>query len=519
MRPAMRRPVTAASAANERTPAPARPARGRARKAGAALAVAALTASLGTVVAGDAGRAAADAEAGSAVPRAECGPGSSPETGLQGQVPLADRTSGRSKLGYRCNLELLSRYQGQGQGTVGASYGRCQYLGTILPSVLTAKHKGVNVVDMSDPRRPRLSDSLVSPATVGGTWETLKVHQGRGLLAAVSVGAVTGGFFVSVYDVKTDCAHPRLLNGVHGTALTMPGAFPGHEASWSPDGRTYWTTGLLGGAIAALDMTDPRSPEVVYNGLTGMINHGVNVSADGNRIYVASSSIPAGVTIFDSSDVQRRDPHPQLRRVSETTWSDGIVTQFAQPFTDRGRPYLLAVDELGSGGARIFDISDDRRPRLVRRLKLEINRPENLRVRGADTAKNGIFGYDSHYCTLDRPADPTALACGWVQSGIRVFDIRDLTRPREIAYFNPPAQVGRRGRLVNSAHAFVPFGAYFSDIVSDYPGKPAPYTGETDMTADWCMSPPRFDGDRLWVSCDDNGALLLRFTNRAYPLR
>ena len=514
MRP--RHPVTAAlTAAEQRTPV--RPAGARVRRAGAALAAVALAGSL--VTTGDAGRAAADAEVSSEVPRANCGPGSSPETGVQGQVPLADRTSGRSKLGYRCNMELLSRYQGQGQGTVGASYGHCQYLGTILPSVLSAKHKGVNVIDMSDPRRPKLTDSLVSPATVGGTWETLKVHEGRGLMAAVSVGAVTGGFFVSVYDVKTDCAHPKLLNGVDGTNLTMPGAFPGHEASWSPDGRTYWTTGLLGGAIAALDMTDPRKPEVVYNGLTGMINHGVNVSTDGNRIYVASSSIPAGVTIFDSSDVQRRAPHPQLRRVSETTWQDGIVTQFAQPFTDGGRPYMLAVDELGSGGARIFDISDDRRPRLVRRLKLEINRPENLKVRGADTAKNGIFGYDSHYCTLDRPADPTALACGWIQSGIRVFDIRDLTRPREIAYFNPPAQVGQRGRLVNSAHAFVPFGGYFSDIVNDYPGKPPIYTGETDMTADWCMSPPRFDGDRLWVSCDDNGALLLRFTNGAYPLR
>ncbi|RAY11410.1 hypothetical protein DPM19_30780 [Actinomadura craniellae] len=486
----------------------------RAGQAAGALAAVVITVAL---TAGVSGPATADAPVDSTVGRAECGPGAAPETGLQGQVPLADRTSGRSRQGYRCNLELVSQYQGQGQGTVGASYGKCQYLGTILPSAVTAKNKGVNVIDMSDPRRPKLTDSLVSPATLGGTWETLKVHEGRGLLAAVSVGLLSGGFFVSVYDVKTDCTRPRLLNGINGTNLTMPAVFPGHEAGWSPDGRTYWTTGTVGGTIAALDMTNPAKPQVLYNGTTGLVNHGVGVSADGNRLYVAE--IPAGVITFDASDIQQRKPQPQLRRISTATWPDGMVTQHLVPFTDRGRPYLLAVDELGSSGVRILDISDERAPRVVRELKLEINRPEHVAVRGADTAKNGIFGYDSHYCTLDRLTDPTALACGWAQSGIRVFDVRDLQRPREIAYFNPPAQVGKRAQLVNSAHAFVPFGAAFSDILKDYPDKPPLYTGETDMTADWCMSPPRFAGDRLWVSCDDNGALLLRFTNGAYPLR
>ncbi|MFC4061780.1 LVIVD repeat-containing protein [Planomonospora corallina] len=458
-----------------------------------------------------------DAGVDARVPRAVCGPGSAPETGLQGQVPLADRRSGRSERGYRCNLELVGRYQGEGQGTVGASYGTCQYLGTILPSAVTARRPGVNVVDMSDPRRPRLSGSLVSPATLGGTWETLKVHEGRGLLAAVSVGALSGGFFVSVYDVKTDCARPRLLNGVKGTKFTMPGLFPGHEAAWSPDGRTYWTTGTVGGTIAALDMSDPRKPKVLYNGIIGLTNHGLGVSRDGDRIYVAN--IPTGIIVFDSSDVQRRRRNPQLRRVSEVKWSDGLVTQHAVPFTRRGRPYLVVVDELGSGGVRILDISDERRPVTVRKLKLEINRPEHLRRRQADTARNGIFGYDSHYCSVDRVVDPTALACGWTQSGIRVFDIRDLRRPREIAYFNPPAQVGERERLRNSAHAFVPFGASFTDLPYGPVDGPPLYTGPMDMTADWCMSPPRFDGGRLWVSCDDNGALLLRFANGVYPLR
>src|SRR5687767_3973308 len=39
---------------------------------------------------------------------AECGPDDTPETGLQGEIPEADRQSGRSALGYGCNLSLLS---------------------------------------------------------------------------------------------------------------------------------------------------------------------------------------------------------------------------------------------------------------------------------------------------------------------------------------------------------------------------------------------------------------------------
>src|SRR5438309_552787 len=95
-----------------------------------------------------------------AVPRAECGPGSAPETGVQGQVPLADRRSGRSQQGYRCNLELLGQFQGQGEATVSASYGHCQYLGTVFTGTPRATHPGVNVVDMADPAHPVRTDSL-----------------------------------------------------------------------------------------------------------------------------------------------------------------------------------------------------------------------------------------------------------------------------------------------------------------------------------------------------------------------
>src|SRR5207302_3571541 len=38
-----------------------------------------------------------------ATPKAHCGPGSRPETGRQGRVPLADYNNGRAAKGYFCN--------------------------------------------------------------------------------------------------------------------------------------------------------------------------------------------------------------------------------------------------------------------------------------------------------------------------------------------------------------------------------------------------------------------------------
>lgn len=473
-----------------------------------------------------------------AVLPAECGPGSQPETGLQGQVPRGDRDSGRNQQAYSCNLALVGQYQGQGSSVVSASSGDCAYLSSGPAAALLSPTPGMQVVDVSDPTQPEFVGSYASPGMLLGTWESLKVNEERGLVAGVAVGALSAPAFFDVYDISEDCTQPVHRNGLLGTSLEIPVNVLGHEGNWSPDGRTYWSTGTIAGSITAIDVENPDQPRLLYTGLRGFpANHGVEFNADGTRMYLATC-LPGGVTILDVSAIQNRDPIPQIQRVSEITWNPRSCGQHALPVFFDGVPHLIAADEFASEGVRIIDIADESNPVVIQHLQLEIQQPENVALRVDDTARNGAFSYEAHYCSVDRSDNPTALACGYFNSGIRVFDIRNPRQPREIAYFNPPAQPQQAAELYGSLHAY---GGGVLPMVSDQnasntdPANLGPYVFRYvtaipellaqgpnaihgEMSADWCSSPPRFVGEQLWVSCMDNGFLVLEFRNGVYPL-
>ncbi|MDQ1516751.1 MAG: hypothetical protein QOE80_2581 [Actinomycetota bacterium] len=440
------------------------------------------------------------------LPRAQCGPGSSPETGLQGQVPRADRESGRSSQGYSCNLDLVGRY-GPSDGFEGAEwqmtwYDHCAYYDTRYLG--TQQRRGTVVVDVSDPARPRYSTNLTTGAMID-PWESLKVNEARGLLAGVFVADAQGAAFFDVYDVKGDCAHPKLLASVPVNGL-------GHEGGWAPDGKTYYGTGI-NSLVTAIDVADPAAPKPITAFSVPSAIHGLGVSDDGRRLYLAhmnpdvatsfvdgraNSTAGNGLGIHDVSEIQSRQPRPQVRLVGTALWTDGQAGQHAIPFTSGGHPYVVFVDELSQGGARIIDIADERRPRVLTKLKTEIQMPENLDTANRDTRRppkenNGLipgtFGYDAHYCSIDRPVDPTIVACSEFQSGLRVFDIRDVRHPREIAYFNP----GGDGRVLPGS-----FGGTYAGYTSAQP-RIIPERGE------------------IWFTDQDRGFYAVRFANGVWP--
>ena len=146
--------------------------------------------------------------------------------------------------------------------------------------------------------------------------------------------------------------------------------------------------------------------------------------------------------------------------------------------------------------ARIVDTSDETNPKIVSRLALEIHNPANCAAVQPDLVGLSIFTYGSHYCSVDNKNHATTLACGYFNSGIRVFDIRDPLRPKEIAYYNPA------GTTTLSPGSNHPVGNNWK------PGGP-----------DWCSAQVHLDHARgtLWTTCQDNGLLMLKFTNGVWP--
>jgi hypothetical protein len=399
-----------------------------------------------------------------ATPQADCGPGSRPETGLQGRVSPEDHASGRAAEGFTCNTELVGSYTHPSPlGTVGgyrvhryvdAAGHECAFYDSTLlfPTTVADQEAGVNVLEMSDPSHPRLTDTLVTPAMVS-PHESLSFNQKRGLLVAVTGNPAFLPGIVDVYDASEDCRHPVLKS-------SSPTGVFGHEGNIAPDGRTFYSASPGTATIVAVDISNPSLPTPIAFG--DYDSHGLSISDDGNRAYVAG--INDGLLILDTSEVQARVPNPTIRKISSLTWSSMSIPQTAIPITIDGHPYLVEIDEFGFGDAvgagRIIDIGDETQPQVISNLRLEVHQSEHFdELRNDPGTLSPLQGYAGHYCNVPQREDPEIVACSMILSGLRIFDIRDPYHPREIAYFNAPIAprtISDPSNYAMSSPAFVP---------------------------------------------------------------
>jgi hypothetical protein len=403
------------------------------------------------------------------VPRAKCGPGSLPETGRQGRVSQKDADSGRAAKGFTCNTKLVGHFGDETGGYrvhryIDPAGHECAYYDSSLlfPADLPAQAgdlTGVYVLDMSNPRRPVKTANLLTPA-MQSPHESLSINVRKGLLGAVMGNPFTAPGNFDVYDLTQDCRNPVLK-------ASLPVGFLGHEGNFSADGKTYYAASTGGQTLTAIDVSDPSAPAPVWE-KTNVTFHGLSVSDDGNRLYVADIG-GRGLTIFDTSQVQKRVPNPEVPLVSHITWPEVSIPQTTIPVTIRGHRYLVEVDEFAGGplpstepsapvgAARIIDIANDRKPKVVSNIRLEVHMPKNRASQGDDPgADNSLQGYAGHYCAVPKRHEPGIVACSFILSGLRVFDIRDAFHPKEIAYYNAPRPGGSATNYAMSGPAFAP---------------------------------------------------------------
>lgn len=396
----------------------------------------------------------------------DCGPGAILETGVQGQVPKADQDSGRSKQGYRCNLRLVGKndVQDRGANFQLGWYKNCAYVGIVgnQPSQGPASPpphplEGVAVVDVSNPKSPKLVRILQSP--VGRTQhEAVEVNERRGMLV-VQIGGLAAQW-IEIYDASQDCRNPQFKGRFDAGGPRY------HGQRISRDGMTVYASDAFdisgGPVLDVIDVSDMTQPKLLKRWDPGEETppdrhgiHDLDLSADGKRAYLGAA--PASATIgtivagppsnqgqpsmvtLDTTDIQERKPNPDLKVVSSISLPNfGHTIQHARI---GGKPYVFSSGEAPVTGAdncpwawgHVLDMSDEKKPREVSEIKLEVNEIENCPDVGQDDA-----GYSIHYIGVDDEKNTTKVFYTYYTGGLRVFDVRDPANPKEIAYYHPP---------------------------------------------------------------------------------
>jgi len=447
-----------------------------------------------------------------AVPRAVCGPNARQETGIQGRISRADHVSGLAAKGLQCNAELVGKHTQEKAGIDGTIVGtvggykvlrykdkrgnECAYYDTSLlpPTNVGDLNLGVRVLDMNDPKNPKLTTVLDTPAMVS-PHESLVLSQKRGLLMAVAgnlAQAVLPGI-VDIYDLEgpLGCSVPILKSS------TPLGIF-GHESGLAPDGNTFYSASFSTKTIVALDISNASVP--VLLGWMRVNSHGLSISEDGTRAYVATDRAYVtedgdlgeyGLGIYDISDFQNRKPGATGREVSSLSWKGISIPQSTVPITIKGKPFVLESDEFGPGATRLIDITNDKTPFVISNLRLQVHQADIRKANpsieddpGVNTPFSFAQDYTGHFCNVPTLVDPPIVACGMAVSGLRIFNIEDPYHPYEAAYFTAP----------------VPTRAF-------------------PEGSNWAYSMPTFVPERkeVWYSEAYTGFYAVKLTNGAWP--
>lgn len=413
----------------------------------------------------------ATALVGGSVTTAGASPGSSdsPQTVLRQRVARAlgalDGAGATTPAAGRKTRALGSLTMAPVNGDVWA-HGDYAYVGTWGDP---CSGLGVKIVDVSDPSSPLAVGTAAGyPGTSAEDMEVLTVDTPafEGDLLAVGIQACSEQGFggLALWDV-TDPTDPQELGvyenfGVHELSLTeRPDGVFALLASPFSEPFTFFFGPETIGDFQLVDVTDPANPVLTdewgaakdggfpagapfipspydcavspcRGDFPAIFAHGATPSGDGMTAYVAYWDVGAVVLdISDPSDVF------YVGRTVYPAASDGD-THSAVPNADDS--LLATTDEDFSpttaripgdtwGFARLWDISTPSNPVRLS----DVTTPHSLtnKANAFYSAHNPQFVGDTLYVS-------------WYSDGLRIFDVADPSRPREVGFYREQPSTG-----------------------------------------------------------------------------
>jgi hypothetical protein len=378
------------------------------------------------------------------------------------------------------NMVLLGHEELQGrsayQPTLQEQNGRwIAYIGhhggrSMNPLTGREEDNGTSIVDVTDPRKPRLLAHIPGEPGSGETGgaQMVRVCSGKELPKADKskfyLLRTYGNLAHEVWDVTTPEKPSRLTVVVDNLKGT-------HKSWWECDsGIAYLVSGLPDWRVRRMtqvyDLSDPAHPAFIRNfglpgqepGASGPVPselHGpISTGRAGNRVYFGYGTNKGGILqIVDRAKLLSgpREPTPENLRAPEVgrftlSSMNGAHTtlpvlglklpEFAK---DRVAPrdFVFVVDEAIANECqearqRVFvvDVTEEKAPVGV----ATFNVPERG---GSFCSRGGRFG--SHSSNERQPAlyAGKVIFVAWFNAGVRALDIRDPFQPREIGYYIP----------------------------------------------------------------------------------
>jgi hypothetical protein len=302
---------------------------------------------------------------------------------------------------------------------------------------------GTTIIDVSDPRKPQELARVPMPEG----WHSHKVRVANGIMIVnherFGQGSPEFGGGLGIYDVSSP-SKPRLLakwatagKGVHRYS------FDGRYAYISPTAEGY-----IGNIMMILDLEDPAKPREVgrwwipgqwaaggesypwANYAEPRCHHPLRL---GERLYV--SYWHHGMFILDISDMSR--PKLVAEGIKSRAFPHPTHTCLPLPQKLKGRNVMIVADEdvskrqpAAPAFTWIYDITDERNPIPISTFQVEDidqGMPQEA-MTGCHQPSERLNG--------------TVIPFAWFAQGLRLVDVSDPFRPKEVGHYLPDPPQG-----------------------------------------------------------------------------